>query len=33
MRVEDTFYVNENDELISLTDFPRTLVLPLSERD
>jgi hypothetical protein len=25
--------VNENDELISLTDFPRTLVLPLSERD
>jgi Xaa-Pro aminopeptidase len=32
MRVEDTFYVNENGDLISLTDFPKTLVLPLSEQ-
>lgn len=32
MRVEDTFYVNENGDLISLTDFPKTLVLPLSAR-
>lgn len=29
VRVEDTFYVNENGELISLTDFHKDLVLPL----
>lgn len=30
IRVEDTFYVSENGELISLTDFHKELVLPLS---
>ena len=29
IRVEDTFYVSENGELISLTDFHKELVLPL----
>lgn len=29
VRIEDTFYVNERGELISLTDVPKDLVLPL----
>lgn len=30
MRVEDTFYVSESGELISITDVPKDLVLPLN---
>lgn len=30
VRVEDTVVVDENGELITLTDFPKTLVLPLN---
>lgn len=29
VRVEDSVYVDENGELVTLTDFPKTLVLPL----
>lgn len=29
VRVEDTVYVDENGELVTLTDFPKTLVLPI----
>jgi Xaa-Pro aminopeptidase len=29
VRVEDTVYVGENGELVTLTDFPKTLVLPI----
>ena len=29
VRVEDTVYVDEHGELVTLTDFPKTLVLPI----
>ncbi|MFN8531202.1 MAG: M24 family metallopeptidase [Anaerolineae bacterium] len=29
MRLEDTLYVNERGELVTLTDFPKDLILPL----
>lgn len=30
MRIEDTVYVDSSGELVTLTDFPKTLVLPLN---
>src|SRR5690606_38243854 len=29
MRIEDTFYINENGELLSLSPFHKELILPL----